>query len=198
MSATATASDIRLTVPNGWWCVDPSAPDPDLARWVAERVAERSAVQPDPRVEAVLSTDWMRLLRAARAAGAVLYAGGWAMAEGGAKPLVSASCLVSPVPESSQDPDTGGRDGKGSRDRDRDTILSEEIELPAGRVIHTVALSPIPSPQGDLAALDITYVFVDSAPQWSLRFTTPSIRHARDLAVVFHGVARSVRLGAAG
>ncbi|MBR7835444.1 hypothetical protein KDL01_19370 [Actinospica durhamensis] len=217
-------AEIELALPEAWWQVDPRAADEELERWIDERIAERFAEQfadggpspspspaePDEQLRVALTGEWSKLLRAARSAGAVLFAGGWAIAEGTDRPLVAASLLLSPIPAAaSREAEEPGPTAAAAEPvrTDGDAVATDTppasaptrssvtLDSEMGRVLKTTQRSTTPLPQGwELLGLEVAYTFCDLEPQWSLRFSTPSVRHAEQLIAVFDDVAAGFRV----
>ena len=207
-------AEVELALPGAWWQIDPRAPDEELRQWIDERIAERFAIrgptstptstpaEPDDRVRAALTGEWSRLLRAARSAGAVLCAGGWAIAEGTDHPLVAVSLLLSPIPaavlrasaEPGPAPAAAVNDVLPASAASAPARSDEILDSPMGRVLKTTQRSSTRLPRGQLLGLEVAYTFCDLEPQWSLRFSTPSVRHAGQLTAVFDAVAAGFRV----
>jgi len=213
-NVSASSARVDLVLPATWWAVDPDAPADEREEWVRQRIADREHFGDLPRrTRQMLRAECERALRAARTAGAVLCAGGAAFAEDGPYPLVAASLLVAPQAPAARSLVMGrGWSGAGARagagtgagaeagtgtqapQGQGGGTTPQEVELPAGRAVRAERISGTPTAAGELAVFEVLYVFVDTKPHWTLWFSTPSLRHASQLAEVFDAIAATVTI----
>jgi hypothetical protein len=178
--ATRDGATLDVALPPGWWTL--CLTGADIAPQIAAAVDGRTADLP-PQFGTEFTEELARLARVATTAGALLLAGGAAVAEDTGQ-LVSATLMIAPYELYGADDRPQWTRGPSSRQA-----------LPAGSAVRNTWMGVGPSPFGDVRQLDVEYVIAGhTPPTWVLAFRTPALGHVEELLQTFDGIAASLRV----